>query len=114
MNISGHAVISSFRKHISSPTSNHLVVIHDSLEHEPLKISPKNGGSAQGHNGIRSVISSLGNDRFYRLRIGIGRGKAEVDRHVLGRLSKPEQYFWSVEGLSLVWQHIEKIVLATT
>lgn len=114
MNLSGHAVISSFRKHVSPPSSNHLLVIHDSLEHEPLKISPKNGGSAQGHNGVRSVISSLREDKFYRIRIGIGRGNAEVDRHVLGRLSKSEQHFWSVEGLNPIWQHVERIVLVTT
>ncbi|KZT22604.1 hypothetical protein NEOLEDRAFT_1137859 [Neolentinus lepideus HHB14362 ss-1] len=63
MNICGPQVAAAL--HGGSST---LIVIHDSLEHKPLTLSPKFGGSAGGHNGVRSIISALGNDsQFHRL-----------------------------------------------
>ena len=43
------------------------------------KVSLKASGSANGHNGIRSVIDHLKTHDFCRVRIGIGRPAAEVD-----------------------------------
>jgi PTH1 family peptidyl-tRNA hydrolase len=53
------------------------------------------GGSAAGHNGVRSVISALGSSEFVRFRVGVGRpagsGREAGVRHVLGRFSRSEE-----------------------
>jgi peptidyl-tRNA hydrolase, PTH1 family len=49
-----------------------LIVVHDDLDLEAGTVRVKVGGGAGGHNGLRSIIGSLGND-FVRVRIGIGR-----------------------------------------
>ena len=48
---------------------------------------------AGGHNGIRSIIQSLGTREFWRLRIGVGRPPDRVDPadYVLGRFSNQER-----------------------
>ncbi|KAF8580453.1 peptidyl-tRNA hydrolase [Ramaria rubella] len=108
MNISGSAVAQSLRKHIRPASPSQLIVVHDSLSHRPLHVSPKAGGSAEGHNGVRSVIQALGGDaKFRRIRVGIGKGSGDVAAYVLGRLSPEERGFWAVEGLDLVWREIE-------
>ena len=108
MNISGYAVAQSLRKYIRPPSSSRLIVVHDSSSHRPLYVSPKAGGSAEGHNGVRSIIQALGGDmKFRRIRVGIGRGKGDLAAYVLGRLSSEERGFWAVEGLDLVWKEIE-------
>jgi PTH1 family peptidyl-tRNA hydrolase len=50
-----------------------LVVVHDDLDLELGRIRFKQRGGDAGHKGIRSVMEALGDDRFLRLRIGIGR-----------------------------------------
>lgn len=61
-----------------------LLVIHDELEFPFGKLGFKIGGSARGHNGLRSIIASCG-DQFERLRFGIGRpeNKEDVPNYVL-------------------------------
>jgi len=90
MNRSGEAVsrVTSFFK---IPLDN-LLVIHDDLDMEFGKIKLVRSGGAGGHNGIRSIIASLGSKDFARLKIGIGRpdGPMPVDRYVLNRFSSSE------------------------
>jgi PTH1 family peptidyl-tRNA hydrolase len=43
------------------------------------KVNLKGTGSANGHNGIKSVIDNLKTNEFKRVRIGIGRPSADVD-----------------------------------
>jgi peptidyl-tRNA hydrolase, PTH1 family len=64
-----------------------LVVVHDDLDLPPGDVRVKVGGGAGGHNGLRSVIGSLGSD-FTRVRVGIGRPPVDVDvtDYVLGRM----------------------------
>lgn len=67
-----------------------LIVVHDDLDLPPGDVRVKVGGGAGGHNGLRSVIGSLGSD-FARVRIGIGRpptGTGVTD-YVLGRMDAP-------------------------
>ncbi|EGN99936.1 hypothetical protein SERLA73DRAFT_180266 [Serpula lacrymans var. lacrymans S7.3] len=114
MNVTGSAVVSALRKTVKSPSA--MVVIHDSLSHRPKTISPKYGGSANGHNGVRSLISALGGEMdFHRLRIGIGRDGGDVAEYVLGELSFEEKQFWrdSGRGVDLVLKEIEKIASRT-
>ncbi|KAI0663466.1 peptidyl-tRNA hydrolase [Cubamyces menziesii] len=110
MNISGKPVAQMLRATAVNVTN--LIVVHDSLEHKPCTISPKFGGSANGHNGVRSVIAALGGDMdFPRLRIGIGRD-GDPANYVLGPLSPQERQFWgpSGSGSDLVWRELTRII----
>ncbi|CAB4489454.1 uncharacterized protein OCT59_011137 [Rhizophagus irregularis] len=77
MNVSGKSVSKASRE-LGFSHSN-IIIIHDDMQRELGKLSIKNGGSANGHNGIKSVIDHLKTDEFLRLRIGIGRPPSEID-----------------------------------
>jgi peptidyl-tRNA hydrolase, PTH1 family len=70
-----------------------LVVVHDELDIPFGTLRVKLGGGDNGHNGLRSVRSSLGTGDFYRVRVGIGRptGRRDVSDHVLGNYSAAER-----------------------
>lgn len=71
MNLSGRAV-SALRKKYKVGLSDVLVVCDDlDLEMGRLKLRPS--GSSGGHRGLESIIESLGESGFCRLRLGIGR-----------------------------------------
>lgn len=61
-----------------------ILVVHDELELPFGQIKTKQGGSAKGHNGLKSIIQVCG-DLFYRLRFGIGRPemREQVPAYVL-------------------------------
>jgi PTH1 family peptidyl-tRNA hydrolase len=108
MNISGPSVAVTFRKTVRSPTS--LIALADSLDHRPETLSVKLGGSANGHNGIKSIITALGGETgFYRFRIGIGRDESDAATYVMRKLSSHERQFWDDQGLDLVLTELEKI-----
>ncbi|KAF8444778.1 peptidyl-tRNA hydrolase [Boletus edulis BED1] len=110
MNITGPAVASALRHTTRSPGT--MIVIHDSLQHKPKTLSVKFGGSANGHNGVRSVIAALGGDpNFYRFRIGIGRD-GDTASYVLGRLSAEECAHWDVGGgLDMICKELSRVAL---
>ncbi|KAL7839723.1 hypothetical protein SRHO_G00263810 [Serrasalmus rhombeus] len=91
MNINGVSVAKAASKFSIHP--EHIILVHDELDKPLGKLGIKHGGSARGHNGVRSCVGCLHTDIMPRLRIGIGRpsGKTSVERHVLGRFSKEEQ-----------------------
>lgn len=64
-----------------------LIVVHDDLDLPVGDVRVKVGGGAGGHNGLRSIIQSKGNE-FARVRIGIGRPPigVTVTDYVLGRM----------------------------
>jgi peptidyl-tRNA hydrolase, PTH1 family len=72
MNLSGTSLAPLLEKH--SIGIEQFVAVYDELDlpWQALKIKPK--GSAAGHNGMRSLISSLGTDQFVRVRMGIHPG----------------------------------------
>ncbi len=63
------------------------LLVTDDLDLAPGTIRFRTRGSAGGHNGLKSVIASLGHENFPRLRIGIGRpmGRDAVVDFVLAR-----------------------------
>ncbi len=69
-----------------------ILVIHDELEKPFGNISTKFGGSAKGHNGLKSIITFMGQD-FWRLRFGIGRpsDNSDVGTYVLSSFTKEEE-----------------------
>ena len=89
MNLSG-AVVAPLARWAGIESRDVLVVVDDlDLPLASLRIRPH--GSSGGHNGLRSIIDSLGTDRFPRLRVGIGRAPTEAARHVLARFSREER-----------------------
>jgi peptidyl-tRNA hydrolase, PTH1 family len=89
MNLSGGPV-SALLKFYSIEPEN-LVVIHDELDIEFGDIRTKFSGGHAGHNGLRDIIASIGND-FHRVRFGIGRpnGQQPVADFVLQNFSSTE------------------------
>ncbi len=96
MNLSGRAVALYAEFFKVSP--DHILVIHDDIDMPPGRLKLACGGGAGGHNGIRSLIQSLGSKDFLRLKVGIGRpGKGEthpdipVEKFVLSQLPENER-----------------------
>lgn len=91
MNLSGEAV-ALFLRQKPLPLENILVVTDDIAL--PLgRLRLRAGGSAGGHNGLKSLIAHLHSADFPRLRFGVGSpssGAAQID-YVLGRFGKSEQ-----------------------
>ena len=84
MNDSGNAVASISAYYQIEP--DHIVVIHDDMDLDFGRIKVKSGGSAGGHNGIKSITEHLGTDAYPRFKIGIGhpaRNNKAVVNHVL-------------------------------
>lgn len=108
MNISGPSIAAEYRKSVNSPSS--MIIITDSLSHRVEALSVKLGGSANGHNGVKSIISALGGELgFYRFRVGIGRDDTDAATYVLQRLSSHERRYWTEDGLDLILTEIEKV-----
>nr|XP_040050611.1 probable peptidyl-tRNA hydrolase [Gasterosteus aculeatus aculeatus] len=91
MNVNGVSVAKAAGKFGIKPED--IVLVHDELDKPLGKVVIKHGGSARGHNGVRSCVDCLQTDVMLRLRVGIGRpqGKTPVERHVLGRFSSEER-----------------------
>ena len=92
MNLSGESIIDALSYYKLDPESE-LIVIYDDISLRPgmLRVRPK--GSAGGHNGIKNIIAHLGDDKFPRVRVGVGekpKGWDLVD-HVLGRYSDEDK-----------------------
>jgi PTH1 family peptidyl-tRNA hydrolase len=92
MNLSGQAVAKAVRD-IHVPPQN-VWVVYDELDLPLCKMRIRRGGSGAGHNGVLSLISSLGTPDFVRFRVGIGKpprkGSQPGRQHVLGRFTKAE------------------------
>ena len=70
MNLSGEAVGEAARFYKLAP--DHVLVISDDVDLPLGKLRIRAGGSAGGHNGLKSIIQHLGSDQFPRLRVGVG------------------------------------------
>jgi len=89
MNASGRAVKGLLDRYGFSPQQ--MLVIFDDVNLDPgvLRIRPR--GSDGGHNGVRSIIESIGTQDFPRLRIGIGRpDDMDLIDYVLGEITSQE------------------------
>ena len=72
MNLSGEAVASLIRRNGVNDVGC-VIVVHDELDLQPGRVKVKRGGSAAGHNGLKSIRQHVGSDDFVRIRIGIGK-----------------------------------------
>ena len=92
MNLSGEAVgaICDFYKIEESAC---VLAIVDDANIEFGEIRLRKGGSAGGHNGLRSIEQHLATTEYPRLRIGVGRpadDRQELASHVLGKFGESE------------------------
>jgi len=83
MNLSGKSVAALAKFFKIQPEE--ILVVHDELDVVPGEAKMKFGGSHAGHNGLRDIHAQLGNDAYWRLRLGIGHPgvKSEVLHWVL-------------------------------
>ncbi|OAP61467.1 hypothetical protein AYL99_03670 [Fonsecaea erecta] len=120
MNVSGQGTLKAWKQFnnlypASDDTVTALVVLHDELESSSGTIKLRRGESSpKGHNGIKSVQSSLKSagllpamgDRFIKIGIGIGRPlsreKDDVSAWVLGQLTHVEKSKIEAAAESLV------------
>ncbi len=69
-----------------------IIVLHDDIELPFGHFALKKGGGAAGHNGLRSIIQTMGSKNFYRLRLGVSRpARGTVASYVLGRFTPEEE-----------------------
>lgn len=91
MNLSGNSIVQVVNFYKINPKED-LIVIYDDMDLELGRIRVKPKGSSGGHNGIKSIISCVG-EEFLRIKCGIGKiqNKAETVNFVLGRFRKEEE-----------------------
>ena len=70
MNLSGRSVDAAAKFYKIPP--ERILVMLDDISLEPGRLRVRKSGSAGGHNGLKSIISSLGSQEFPRIRIGVG------------------------------------------
>ncbi len=88
MNLSGTPVrlISSWYR----TPPEHVLVVADDIDLPFGKLRARAFGGHGGHNGLRSIIATIGED-FPRLRIGVGRPKYDAVEHVLAPFDESER-----------------------
>ena len=90
MNLSGDCIQAVM--HFYKCPVEHLVVLYDDIELPVGSLRIRDKGSAGTHNGMRSIIGTLGSENFPRVRIGVGgNGGEDLKKHVLGKPSKEDQ-----------------------
>jgi PTH1 family peptidyl-tRNA hydrolase len=91
MNLGGPAIVALLQFYKIEVAD--LFVVVDDVNLELGRLRTRAGGSAGGHNGLKSVIEALGTLEFARLRVGVGRGDARRDLadHVLATFDADER-----------------------
>lgn len=111
MNESGPAIKSVMMSENIKPEQILVIVDDFMIPFGTLRLRPQ--GSSGGHNGLKSIIETLGSDNFGRLRIGVGPVPENEDPadFVLQRFTKPEQANFSAvfngirDGVSALLDH---------
>ena len=85
MNLSGESIAEIVNFYKLDPESE-MLIIFDDISLAPGNIRVRKKGSAGGHNGIKSIIASVGTQNFMRIKVGVGEKPAGWDLadHVLG------------------------------
>ena len=87
MNLSGESVGEAARFYKVPP--EHVLVISDDISLSTGKLRIRPGGSAGGHNGLKSIIQHLGSDQFPRIKVGVGAPQHEDHNIVDWVIGKP-------------------------
>ena len=89
MNLSGNSVIEIVNFYKLDPKKD-IIVIYDNMDLSFGDIRIREKGSSGGHNGIKSIISHIG-EEFIRIKCGIGAKEKDAVEHVLGEFNQTEQ-----------------------
>lgn len=91
MNTCGPAVASVLRYYKARPED--LLVVHDDIDLPFARLRLQYARGTGGHNGVKSIVQSLGNNEFHRLKIGVGRppGRMDPAAFVLRPFAKSER-----------------------
>lgn len=90
MNLSGDAVKLLVNAYLES--AHDLIVVYDDIDLPLGRLRIRPSGSSGTHNGMRSIVQTLGNEAFPRLRVGIGSGEGgRLRDYVLDEFSAEEQ-----------------------
>jgi PTH1 family peptidyl-tRNA hydrolase len=91
MNLSGESVAKLVKWY--KLDMDKLIIIYDDIDLPVGEIRIRPSGSAGTHNGMRSIIYSLGRDDFTRIRVGVGgpHGEKPLAAHVLSKPDEQEQ-----------------------
>ena len=91
MNLSGQAVAGLAGFYKIEPAD--VFVVTDDVALPLGRLRARREGGAGGHNGLKSIIQSLGMQAFPRMRVGVGRGdnRRDLADHVLGRFDADER-----------------------
>ena len=63
-----------------------ILVVTDDINLKPGSVRIRKKGGPGGHNGLKSIITTLGTNEFPRVRIGVGNPESSAEQvdHVLG------------------------------
>lgn len=91
INISGYPVLKFIN--IYKIKIKNIIIAHDELDLPPGIAKFKKGINCCGHNGIKHIAKTIKSNKFYRLRIGIGRpGKNyDINKFVLNKPKTQEK-----------------------
>jgi len=69
-----------------------ILVIQDEMSKNLAEISVKFNGSSHGHNGIKNIIQKINTNKFYKLKIGIGKPQQKFEnvKYVLSTFDEYE------------------------
>lgn len=90
MNASGEAVrLVMDRFHVDA---KHMLVLSDDVALALGSLRVRSEGGAGGHNGLKSIITHIGSQTFWRIKIGVNPPPPEVslETYVLNRFMKEE------------------------
>ena len=110
MNLSGESIAEIVNFYKLDPESE-MLIIFDDISLAPGNIRVRKKGSAGGHNGIKSIISSVGTSNFMRIKVGVGEKPQGWDLadHVLGRFSSGDRKLVD-EAIEFAADAVEKII----
>jgi PTH1 family peptidyl-tRNA hydrolase len=73
MNLSGLSAAALVGELGIAIPSEDVIVIHDELAFPLGTFRIRERGSANGHNGVKSILGALGTEEWIRIRIGVGK-----------------------------------------
>lgn len=82
MNLSGLSVAALVRELGLESVEQDVIVLYDELAFPLGELRVKERGSANGHNGVRSISGALGTEEWIRVRIGVGKATLPGGREV--------------------------------
>ena len=113
MNLSGKSILKLLSYYKIKPQE--MLVLFDDIDLELGRVKVRVGGGHGGHNGVRSIISSIGYSDFHRIKLGIGRPQANNEQQsfisvadwVLQKMDEKEIQLLSLEMFQTVLDRLQ-------